>query len=98
MGVGPSIYDLKFQFHNAGMPDVNFEPAHEDGTGVVKYYGFISSFGSWIIMAMDTTNSPKIIYKYVAGQKRTDYDAHWGADGTFIIGTLSFVTFDLITP
>ena len=89
---GPSIYDFKMQYHNVGGNDISFEPSDEDTSGVVKYFGFISSFGSWIIMKMDSTDPTLITYRYAAG--RTGYSTYWSQRAT--PGALSYVTFDQI--
>jgi len=95
MGIGPAIYDNKMQFHDVGGHTVNFEISHEDNTlSSPTYYGYVSSFGSWIIMQTIIIDSTRQ-YTYAAGKTRTDYDTHWNATtGRFVVGDLSFVTFD----
>jgi len=92
---GPSIYDYKMVFHNVGGNDVAFEIANEDNTDASpQYYGYVSSFGSWIIQKMIIINSTRQ-YTYVAGKTRNDYDTHWNAvSGLFVLGALAFTTFD----
>jgi len=93
---GPVITDFHFVLHDVGGHDVSFEAANQDtADAVYQYFGFISSFGSWMIMRFHIIGSA-IIYEYFAGKTRTDYDALWDANGLYI-GTLTFTTFDLIT-
>ena len=89
---GPSIYDFKFQFHNVGGNRLDFEPSDEDTAGDVKYYGFVSSFGSWIIMKMDTTTPTAITYRYAAG--KSAYATYWSQRAT--PGAISYDTFDKV--
>lgn len=36
-------------------------------------------------------------YTYAAGKARADYDTHWNAGtGRFVLGTLTFTTFDQV--
>ena len=92
MGVGPSIYDFHMQYHNVGGNAVTLEPSDEDTAGDVKYFGFVSSFGSWIIMKMDTTTPTAITYRYAAGQ--SGFPTYWSQRAT--PGALSYVVFNLI--
>jgi hypothetical protein len=95
MGLGPTIFDTEFQFHKAGGEVVSFEISNEDtDNATYKYYGYISSSGSWIIMRQQIAAGGKI-YKYYAGQDRDDYDDQWDATSAYI-GVLTFVTFDLV--
>jgi len=96
---GPTIYDYRMIYHDVGGHTVSFEAANQDLTDPeYQYFGFISSFGSWIIQRFHIIDSA-VIYEYAAGQKRTDYDTHWdGGTGLFVAGdpALEFTTFDLI--
>jgi len=72
---GPTIYDFRFVFHNVGGHSVSFEAANQDLTdSTYQYFGFVSSFGSWLIMRFHIIGAA-IIYEYFAGQNRVDYDA-----------------------
>jgi len=96
--LGPSIFDYKYVFHNRGGHQISFEAANQDTTNAdFQYFGFISSFGSWMILRFHIIASA-IIYEYAAGQRRTDYDAHWNVAGLFVPGVpaLAFTTFDQI--
>lgn len=91
--MGILVHDNSLQFHKVGSYPVNFEAANQDTSGAqYNYFGFISSFGSWIIMRFDIQGS-NITYKYVGGQTRTDYDVLWDGTGSYI-GSESFDTFD----
>lgn len=90
---GLIIHDHALQFHKVGSYPVNFEASNQDLRGAqYQFFGFISSFGSWIIMRFNIQGST-IIYGYVGGKTRTDYDALWNASGEHI-GSESFDTFD----
>jgi hypothetical protein len=89
MAMGPSILDVKMQFHKAGSIPVSLEPSDEDTAGDVKYYGFLSGSGSWLIMEMDTTTPTAITYRYYAGQSA--YAANWD-----VRGDLEYVLFNEI--
>jgi len=70
------FFDYKFQFHKVGKHELDFEPSDEDTTGAVKYFGFVSYSGAWIIMKMDTSTPTAITYRYAAGT--TAYDTlYW---------------------
>lgn len=94
---GPTIHDYRMRFHRAGGIDLTFEIAHEDNTSAeTQYYGYVSSFGSWIIQKCTVIASTRQ-YTYAAGQARSDYDDHWSAvTGQFVAGdpALEFTTFD----
>ena len=93
---GIVVHDHSMQFHKQGQSPVNFEAANQDLRGAqFQYFGFISSFGSWIIMQFNIQSSTTI-YKYYAGQTRTDYDALWNASGEYTGASNIFVTFDQI--
>ena len=64
MGIGPQIYDIKFQIHRPGGYDINFEISDEDSAGNTKYYGYLSSLGAWVIMQYDSVAGS---YRYAAG-------------------------------
>ena len=84
------FYDYKFQFHNVGERSLNFEPSDEDTAGDVKYFGFLSYSGSWLIMKMDTTIPTAIVYRYIAGN--SGYAVYWAGKAD-----LTYVTYDQIT-
>lgn len=91
---GITIHDHKLQFHKVGSYPVNFEASNQDTSGTqFQYFGFISSFGSWIIMQFNIQTNT-IIYGYRGGQTRTDYDALWNATGSYIGASDVFDTFD----
>jgi len=91
--IGPNIFDFRYIFHDVGGHQLSFEASNQDTTDATKqYFGFISSFGSWIVMRFHIIASA-IKYEYTAGKTRTDYDALWNANGVYI-GTLTFTTFD----
>ena len=93
---GPSIYDFRFILHGVGGHSVTFEAANQDLTNATyQYFGFVSSFGSWLVQRFHIIGSA-VIYEYFAGKTRTDYDALWDANGVYV-GGLTFTTFDLIT-
>jgi len=81
------LYDYKFQFHNVGQHGLNFEPSDEETSGDVKYFGFVSYSGAWIIMKMDTTTPTAITYRYYAG--KTGYSVYWTGRGA-----LSYVIYN----
>jgi hypothetical protein len=90
---GPIIHDHNRVFHKIGEDNVAFEASNQDLTDATyHYFGYISSFGSWIIQRFHII-SDAIIYEYAAGKTRTDYDSYWNANGIYI-GTLTFTTFD----
>lgn len=90
---GIVVHDHALQFHKVGAYPVNFEAANQDLRGAqFQLFGFISSFGSWIIMRFNIQGST-IIYEYVGGKVRTDYDALWNAAGEYT-GSETFDTFD----
>lgn len=93
--------DNKRIFHRYGDQNVIFEASNQDTSDTeYQYFGYISSSGSWIIQRFHIQEEGStIIYEYSAGQTRTDYDAHWGADGLYAAGdpALEFTTFDQIT-
>lgn len=95
MGLGPVIYDYKMVFHDSGGHPVAFEITHEDNTDASPtYYGYVSSFGSWVIMQTIIIGSTRQ-YTYAAGKLRSAYDTHWDAGtGRFVLGDLTFTTFD----
>lgn len=89
------VLDNTFIFHRVGGEEVAFEISNEDTTdSILQYYGYISSFGSWIIQRFEIIGTA-ILYRYVAGKTRTDYDAFWDNNGVYIGGAI-FVTFDQI--
>ena len=93
---GITVHDHSMQFHKQGQSPVNFESSHQDLRGAqFQYFGFISSFGSWIIQQFNIQGST-VIYKYKAGQTRTDYDALWNGSGEYTGAADDFVTFDQI--
>ena len=94
---GPVVYDYKMMFHNVGGHRVAFEIANEDNTDTTpQYFGYVSSFGLWIIQRMAVIGSTRQ-YTYCAGKTRTDYDTHWTvATGRFVVGSLTFDTFDTL--
>lgn len=93
--MGINVYDHKRIFHKIGKHDVYFEAANQDLTdSTYQYFGYISAFGSWIIQRFHIIGSA-IIYEYVAGKSRADYDTYWDANGLYI-GSLTFTTFDQI--
>ena len=69
------LFDIKYQFHKKGGHDVNFEPHNEDTATNVRYYGFVSSYGSWIIMKEDASTSTAVTYRYSGG--RSGYAVAW---------------------
>jgi hypothetical protein len=94
---GPSAYDFNFVLHDTGGHNVSFEAANQDLTDATyQYFGFVSSFGSWLVMRFHIIGST-IIYEYFAGKTRTTYDALWNGTTGRYIGTLTFTTFDQIT-
>jgi hypothetical protein len=95
---GPVVYDYRFVLHNVGGHPVAFEAANQDLTDpVYQYFGFVSSFGSWIVQRFKiSVSGTTIIYGYCAGKNRADYDALWNTSGVYI-GALTFTTFDLIS-
>jgi len=95
---GPAVYDFHFVLHDVGGHEVVFEAANQDLTDpTYQYYGFISSFGSWLVMRFTINVAGTTIkYDYFAGKTRTDYDALWNVAGVYI-GALVFTTFDQIT-
>ena len=95
---GPTIADFHFVLHDVGKHDVSFEAANQDLTDpIYQYYGFVSSFGSWLVMRFKmNVAGTTTIYSYFAGKTRTDYDALWNAAGVYI-GALVFTTFDQVT-
>ena len=92
-----NILDYKFVLHTVGGHDLAFEAANQDLTdSTYQYFGFISSFGSWVVMRFNIIGST-IIYTYNAGKTRSDYDAFWnGTTGRYIPGSETFTTFDQI--
>ena len=59
MGIGPVIYDYKMQFHKVGEHPVAFEITNEDNTNASPtYYGYVSTFGSWIVMKSPGLQGP----------------------------------------
>jgi len=92
---GPAIYDYRFVLHDVGGHSVTFEAANQDLTDpIYQYYGFISSFGSWLVIRFKiNVAGTTIVYSYYAGKTRTTYDALWNAAGVYI-GALVFTTFD----
>lgn len=92
---GPAVYDYRYVLHDVGGHSVTFEAANQDLTDdTFQYFGFISSFGSWIVQRFHIIGSA-VIYEYAAGKKREDYDALWNAAGIYV-GTLIFTTFDKV--
>lgn len=90
----PVIYDYKFILHNVGGHEVAFEAANQDLTDATfQYFGFISSFGSWIVMRFHIIGAA-IIYEYASGKTRTTYDALWNPVTGVYVGALVFTTFD----
>ena len=43
---------------------MEYYPSERDTAGVVKYYGFLTNVGSWIIMQDDTSAGT---YRYIGG-------------------------------
>ena len=94
--MSPAIHDFKMQFHKQGGSVVTFEPANEDTTDATyHYYGYISSFGSWIVQRFHIIGDT-VKYEYAAGQSRADYDAVWNETTGEYIGSLTFGTFDTL--
>jgi hypothetical protein len=94
--MGPVITDFHFVLHDVGGHNVSFEAANQDlSSATYQYFGFVSSFGSWIVMRFHIIGSA-IIYEYFAGKSRTAYDALWDTNGLYV-GGLVFTTFDQIT-
>ena len=95
----PTIFDYNFVFHDKGGNEVSFEPANQDTTDATwQYFGFISSFGSWVILRFHIIASA-IIYEYIAGVTRADYDDYWtAATGRYTTpaGALTYVSFDAV--
>lgn len=90
------IHDHTFSLHDFGGNEVSLEISNEDTTDATfQYYGYLSSFGSWIIQRFEIIGSA-ILYRYSVGKTRTDYDAHWDEFGVFVSGGLAFTTFDAI--
>ena len=92
-----TIHDHSFQWHKIGGEVVIFEASNQDLTDTTfHYFGYISSFGSWVIQRFKFIGDT-VIYAYAAGQSRSDYDALWTpATGRFTDSdpSLAFVTFD----
>ena len=99
MGIGPTIFDFNFRFHNKGGHEVSFEATNQDTTdSATQFFGFISSFGSWLIMRFSISGST-IVYEYIAGQTRADYDNYWHTSTKRYqspASPLTYVTFDKI--
>ena len=90
------IHDHTFSLHDSGGNEVGFEVSNEDTTDATfQYYGYLSSFGSWIIQRFEIKGTATL-YRYSAGKTRTDYDTHWDSNGVFVSGGLTFTTFDAI--
>ncbi|MFA5388861.1 MAG: hypothetical protein WC312_03805 [Candidatus Omnitrophota bacterium] len=84
------FFDYKFQFHNVGAHGLDFEPSDEDTAGAVRYYGFLSYCGAWIIMAIDTTTPTAMTYRYYAG--KSGYSVYWAGRAD-----LPYVTYDQLS-
>ncbi|KKK92199.1 hypothetical protein LCGC14_2705340, partial [marine sediment metagenome] len=68
------VLDNTFIFHKVGGQEIVFEVSNEDtSSATLQYYGYISSFGSWIIQRFKIKTNA-IIYTYAAGKTRTVYD------------------------
>jgi len=69
------IRDYRFQFHKHGTNDLVFEVSDEkvdSGDSNIRYYGYLSYYGSWIIMEWNNTDGT---YRYKSGQD--NYAANW---------------------
>lgn len=89
------VFDNTFIFHKVGGHDIYFEASNQDLTDTTyQYFGYISSFGSWIIQRFHIIASA-VIYEYIAGKTRTDYDSYWDTNGIYT-ASLTFTTFDQI--
>jgi hypothetical protein len=99
-GLGPRVWDGKFLLHPRTADEyhrifVDFEIANEDTSGTVQYFGWVSSWGSWIIQKRDTSGTG-VVYTYAAGKALATYSGNWNASGVYI-GTLVFYGFDQLT-
>lgn len=68
---GKSFYKAMFSAVNAAIetdPFVGYQPADEDKSGLVNYYGFTRKSGAWYIMANDKANGT---YRYATGSPQT---------------------------
>jgi hypothetical protein len=79
---GPSIHDHRMVYHNVGGSTVAFEASDMDASdSTYQYYGFLSSFGSWIIQRFKLIDDGvKVEYRYTAGQ--SGYADAWAAKST----------------
>ena len=90
------VSDYGFILHTHGGHEVVFEIANEDNTSAVtQYYGYLSSYGSWIIQK-STVIADTNQYTYAAGKTGTDYTACWNVTTGVYEGSATFTTFDQI--
>lgn len=64
--------DYSFRFHKQGAHEMLYEISDKDETSTTKYYGYLASTGSWIIMEWDTVADT---FRYAAGDEL--YTAAW---------------------
>ena len=67
------IFDISRRLGGYG-GNVNFQASDADDENDVRYYGFLSTNGAWIILKEDRSGSPKT-YRY-AGNK-AGYGTAW---------------------
>ena len=77
---------VKGKFYVDGM---EFVASDEDTAGAVKYYGFVTYTGQWMIMAEDDTDTTAVTYRFACGSKA--YSVGWAGRIS-----LSYDTYDNI--
>ena len=87
---GPQIHDHRFIYHNAGGNVVSFEASDQDTSdGTYHYYGYLSSFGSWVIQRFEI-GVGTISYRYASGQD--EYAAAWAGKALLDYGYFNEIT------
>ena len=79
-------FDVKGLSPQGGKDYCEHFPSDEDESSDPKYYGLLSSIGSWIIIEKNDANGT---YRYAAGKTRTTYTAAWTGRAGLTYGYLS---------
>ena len=90
MPIGIQLKDFYFAFHKVGEGDIHFELSDEKAKGgddTIRYYGYVSSNGAWIIMENDIDEGT---YRYIVGASL--YTANWTAREALTYGLYSALT------
>lgn len=95
------FYDPSFVYSGKDNNFLETEASNIDLTDATYWYcGYISPrSGSWAIKRIHFIGDA-MIFEYAFGRQRTDYEAHWDANGLYVVGAspLTYTTIDQAVP